>query len=668
MLIRRVEISNYRSLKSIDLDCGEPSGSSSRALVALLGRNGGGKSSILYALDVFYDTSAKLTSADCYAHDTGNEISIRVTYGSLRSDERREFQSYIDNDLLIVTKRIQVSATSCVQKYYAAARQIPVFAELRKLSKSERTKRFKELVTEATLPGLAGSPRSGDQTDSLMSEYELAHPELLATVEREEQFFGPKEVGGGKLDNFTKFVLVPAVRSASAEEQRKGVIYELINMIVLRQVNKRSDVRELRAEMKARIEQVFCQENLSELGTLGTSISTLLGQYAPGSALRLTWGSALAPDIQLPQAHADLVEDDFPCPITHAGHGLQRGLILTLLQYLAKTERPAPDSDPDSPSADPPPTSSVPALPDPDLILAIEEPELYLHPTRCRHLSELLLSLSECRTALDSPRNQIIYATHSPYFVDLHRFDHVRIARKPRMEGQPAPCCVVSQYSLQEAASVLARLSEGRPEDFTSDSFRARSLPVMTTAVNEGFFAHAVVVVEGLSDVGVLWRLQEQLSQDWPAKGIAIVPAKGKENLDRPVVVFRGLRIPTYFIFDGDARHRGGPSEAATKKRNARYQRMAGISPVDFPTTQVHDLWAVCADQMETEIQSAVGAAFSSIAQQAADELHYDGPSYLMKNTEGAARVIELVYAAGHSVPVLEDMVRKITALRSNVG
>ena len=46
-----------------------------------------------------------------------------------------------------------------------------------------------------------------------MAEFERDHAELLETVEREEQFFGPKEVGGGKLDKFTKFVLVPAVAS-----------------------------------------------------------------------------------------------------------------------------------------------------------------------------------------------------------------------------------------------------------------------------------------------------------------------------------------------------------------------------------------------------------------------------------------------------------------------
>src|SRR4051794_18387979 len=108
MLIERIEIKNYRSLRSVDLTCGDPTSPESRSLLAILGRNGGGKSSILYALDIFYDVSAQINEEDCYARNPTNEIMIRVTYGNLRAEERREFQSYIENDRLIVTKRITV--------------------------------------------------------------------------------------------------------------------------------------------------------------------------------------------------------------------------------------------------------------------------------------------------------------------------------------------------------------------------------------------------------------------------------------------------------------------------------------------------------------------------------------------------------------------------------
>jgi len=678
MLIQRLEISNFRSLRSIDLGCDE--------LIALLGRNGGGKSSILFALAAFYDVAAPFTIEDFYGRDPTKPIMVRVAYGHLRTSERRIFASFIHDDQLIVTKQIEHVDGRFIQRYFAAARQIAEFAELRKLGKRERVTKYKELAASGKFPGLDASVRSADQADVFMAKYESDHAELLQTVEREEQFFGPKEVGGGKLDHFTKFVLVPAVRNAAGEAQKKGVIYDLIDMIVLRRVNARKDVRDLRAEMKDKISKVFSPENLTELSHLGESISTLLEQYAPGASLDLSWGEPVPPEIQLPPARADLVEDDYACPISHSGHGLQRALVLTLLQHLAMTERPIDDDEvleapvgaieelpppvaaEGAPAAKAPPAAQVVTdILSPDLILAIEEPELYLHPSRCRYLSDLLLRLSRAPKGEDQPRNQIIYATHSPYFVDLHRFDQVRLVRKPKVDGLPAPCCVVRQYSLDQAAKALAAITGRDPKDFTRDSFRARALPVMTIAVNEGFFASTVVVVEGLSDVGVLWKLQEVMKQNWHARGIAVVPAIGKENLDRPVVVFRGLAIPTYFIFDGDSKHKGGKKdkEEQAKSRNVRYQRMAGVEPVEFPVTQSHQEWAVYSNDLETEMKDAVGSSvFEELAQQAADDLHYDGTSQLLKNIEGAARVIELIYSVGKRVPVLETIVEQITALR----
>lgn len=680
MIIQRLEVNNFRSLKSVDIECDEPGVADSRALVGILGRNGGGKSSILYALEVFYDVGARPSKEDCYGRDPANEIMIRVTYGNLRPDERAEFQSYIEGDKLIITKRIQVGGATAIAKYFAAAKQIPKFAELRLLGKRDRLAKFKELVAAATFDGLVGSPRSGDEVDTILAEYERTHHNLLETVEREEQFFGPKEVGGGKLDKFTKFVLVPAVRLASVEIQKKGVIYELIDTIVLRRVNQRADVQALRQEMKEKIEQVFCQQNLTELGELGGSISTLLDQYAPGASLKLTWDAPVTPVIPLPAATADLVEDDYPCPISHAGHGLQRALVLTLLQQLATTQAPpalesitpANAFDAPAPTESGAEDASGPAKTattlNPDLILAIEEPELYLHPSRCRYLSELLYRLAAPPGDTGAPRTQILYATHSPYFVDLHRFDQIRIARKPRVDGLPAPCCMISRYSLDAAAKELGRISGKDAKAFTRDSFRARALPVMTTAVNEGFFASTVVVVEGLSDVGVIWRVQDILKQNWSALGIAVVPAMGKENLDRPVVIFRGLKIPTYFVFDADGRHKGKKNdEASTASRNARYLRLAGVDVMDFPPTQVRETWAAYANDVEATIVEAVGSAdeFNSIAQKAVDELKYDGPKALMKNTEGAARVVELVYESGHTIPVVEEIVKAVTALRA---
>ncbi len=135
MIIERIHIENFRSLKNVDLNCDE--------LTAIIGRNGAGKSTILYSLDIFYNIAAQITEYDYFAKDTELEIKIRITYGALRDDEKEEFKSHLEDDKLTVTKVINGGGS----KYYGASKQIPEFHEIRKETQANPKKaKFNELV------------------------------------------------------------------------------------------------------------------------------------------------------------------------------------------------------------------------------------------------------------------------------------------------------------------------------------------------------------------------------------------------------------------------------------------------------------------------------------------------------------------------------------------
>ena len=650
MIIQRIEIANFRALKQIDIHCDN--------LLAILGRNGAGKSSILYALDTFYNVSAQISEFDYFDKDTSNEITIRITYGNLRDDETSEFSSYLSGNKLIVTKVINAGGS----KYYAASRQLPEFAEMRKLAATPKRQAFNELVASNRYPDLNQRISSAPAAEEEMARFESAHPELLEVFQKETQFFGPRNVGGGKLDKYTKFVLISAVRDASLETERRGVIIQLIEVLVMRSVNARADVRELNAEFERRVKEVYSTDNLTELRSLGLMITEILKKYAPGAELDLSFGEVVPPKLGLPPAIASLVEDNFKCPITNSGHGLQRALIFALLQQLSITEISLADqSEPISIPAE----ASGPATRIPDLILAIEEPELYLHPARCRYLSNVMLQLSRPPEERTDPHTQIMYGTHSPFFIDLHRFDQIRLARKVPAENTTTLQTKMTSFSRLEAAQRLAQISLRDPADFTNETFTAHASPVMTTIVNEGFFADVAVVVEGLSEVAALWALQEIQSRNWDALGISVVPVTGKNNIDRPVIVFRGLGIPSYFIFDADSRHTG-PDREKSAVSNHRLLRLAGVDAEDFPASAAYDTWAVFNDQLESEFKLALGdARFELLRQQIADELGYSQPSAVLKNPEGVSKFVRCVHANGNRIPILEDIVERITVLRN---
>ena len=273
-------------------------------------------------------------------------------------------------------------------------------------------------------------------------------------------------------------------------------------------------------------------------------------------------------------------------------------------------------------------------------------------------------NLSTCPKLLDHYRIQAIYGTHSPYFIDLNYFDQVRLARKVPIQGLPTRECKISSYTRQKAAIRLGEISGKDPAVFTAESFVAHAIPVMNAVVNEGFFADVVVVVEGISDAGIFWALQEILGEKWDALGIAVVPAGGKNNIDRPVVVFRGLEIPTYFIFDGDAHHEKGKKESIV--RNKKYQKLAEVEElVDSPDTQVNNTWAVFKECLESELKLALGAnRFGELCKEVADCLGYDEPSKVLKNSEGSSAFIQAAYDKGYKVQVLEKIIKNVSALR----
>jgi putative ATP-dependent endonuclease of OLD family len=664
MIIKSVEVKNFRSIREACMDCNN--------ITVIVGRNGAGKSSFLYAIETFYDIAAPITKEDFFDRDVGASIEIRVTYGDLRDDEKEEFQTYIRDNKLIVTKRISSENGRITQRYYAAALQIPQFAEIRAIpGKRERTSAWNELVDSGKLLDLGARVRTADEVERLMTEYEANHPELRKPIEQEAQFFGAKTFGGGKLDKFTKYVLVPAVHEASEEVSgRKGAIYQILDMIVLRKINARKDIQEFKSELEEKVKKLYSSENLTELPELGASISKTLEKFAPGSKLNLGWDELKPPDVPLPAAKATLVEDTFEGEISYKGHGLQRALIVTLLQHLATIVPVEPTSEglvqEQTVGLE---LKGLESSRGPDLILAIEEPELYLHPSRCRYLANLLLQLAEGAEVGLGARNQIIYTSHSPYFLDLHRFDQIRLVRKVPSPDSLAPQSVITRFSLSQAAERVAKICNADPADFTCDSFRAHAMPVMNTIVSEGFFADVVVVVEGLSEVGILWKLQEIMKKNWPELGIVVVPAGGKNNIDRPTVIFQGLSIPTYFIFDADSDLIGkGRKEEDAKKRNHRYLRLAGVSIVDFPETQVHETWAAFKENPEGILKETLGnETFRSIQDEVACELGYDDPDRVSKNIEGAERLIELVYEKEYRIPTLENIIEEVTQLSGGV-
>lgn len=640
MKIQQLHISNFRCIRNACVDL--------RALTGFVGRNGAGKSTFLHALQLFYSPAGMVTPEDYYGNVTAEDITIRVTYGNLRPEEKQELAPYLDGETLTVTKRfaaMPADGKASPGKYFASTMAFPAFKPIRsgEMSATERREAYNKLISEGVIP--ADTPKAKKDADVIagMEAFEAANGTKLVRSEMETQLFGEKKVGSGKLEKFTRFVYVPAVRDVSDEaEDKKASFAQLLDLVVTPKIQARVEVQQLPQQIQDLVRKAYDQSVIGpDLAALASDLNAVLKPLVGQAHLSF---DLIPPEVRPsdPKIVPTVTEDNFAGDLSRKGHGLQRAIIFTVLSHLARIRTTA--------------ASGMEAQP--DLILAIEEPELYQHPSRCRQIARVLRELSDAAT----PGNQVLFTTHSPYFLDIEHFEDVRIVRKS-LNGGCAAESTATKLTFDDIRIRWAECCAIDADKVTRNTIGARLTRPFLTNASEGFFADFVVLVEGAGDAALLTRLAERMNKSWDAQGIVVISTDGKANLGAPWLVFKAFTIPTYVVFDGDLRHKGCQDEGASVKLNEFLQRAGGIAdPAPFPQGAAGVAFACFEDEVEIACVSALSQkAFDEVRNAVAVKIACR-PNEVLKNATGAALFVDEVYAANLSLPFAEAIVNAISA------
>jgi predicted ATP-dependent endonuclease of OLD family len=533
MRLKRAEISNFRSVRKATVEFGDQT--------RLIGGNGCGKSSVVRALELFYaPAKTTVTRDDFFGRDETNEIEIALTFSDFSDTEKDIFKGHItDAGEMRVSRVFSTTSGKTNGRYHGVQMACPAFETVRSADKvKEKQDAYKALL--ANYPELDKAAKTGPTMAAALSAWEAAHPDQCKSVRDDGQFFGFEAVAQGKLSAATAFVFIPAVRDAAQDvaEGRGTPITMLMDLIVRSAIEARPEIKAFREKVENEYQALTNPDQLTELGGLAKTLSGTLKTYYPDTAVELDWMQRDTLKVPLPNAAIRLNDDGFSSAVDRTGHGLQRALIMTLLQHLATASMQSGDAH----------QKGEENAAEPDLILAIEEPELYQHPTKQRHFARVLDLLSSGKLAGIGKRIQIIYCSHSPMFVAMEQFDQVRLMRRVKADGQRE--AVPFAVSLDAIAKRLddAHQAGGK---FTGSGLRSR-LHIIDSSVAEGFFSSVTVVVEGPSDKAAILATARHLGRDLEQSEVAVVAANGKTNIDRPVAIFRGLGIPTYAVWDCD--------------------------------------------------------------------------------------------------------------------
>ncbi|WP_409974352.1 ATP-dependent nuclease [Bacillus sp. Bva_UNVM-123] len=286
-----------------------------------------------------------------------------------------------------------------------------------------------------------------------------------------------RDIGGGKggshfLNVFPEIIYIPAVKNASDDIKDSSPYMKTLSTLYKDVIKNLDEYKEAQAKTELLQDKINAHDNEqikyfeNEVqGFLKEVTETKIRFNVDINPLDEIVGTSLKPNFDY---------NGLETLLDHQGNGVQRTFILSILKGFKMYNKKY--------------QSEEKGVGRP-LIIAIEEPELYLHPHLARVFKDTLYSLA------DESFFQVLATSHSPNFIDLSRSNRT-----------------LAKFSLDDNKNVFAHQVDsdifGLP---TQEKDKFQALLKFNPYVNEIFFAENVILVEGDTEVVALKLIGEKL-------------------------------------------------------------------------------------------------------------------------------------------------------------
>ena len=616
MRIQSVRIRNFRALKDVTIPFDQ--------VTTFIGPNGTGKSTVLRALDWYFNGKAgSITETDCSFGGINEPIEVQVTFSDLNDNDRAALGKYAPPGAHTFTAwkswdRHGTESLSANSKSYAPFNVVRGIASA--VEKKNEYGRILAGDPSLNLPAWTNLEAAGQA----MTAWETEHIERLTEAPEALQtnFFGFNS--NGKMSGLFDYVLVTA--DLRAREESVDGKASIIGRILERSIDRAAADEEIAAIVEAARSQqqtVYAEKFRDQLDLMTTKLNDVVTSYSPGRAITIIPAEV---DLKVPRTtfNVSVMDGTSPTAVDRQGHGFQRTLLISALQLLAQSG-----------------TASAEGV----ICLAIEEPELFQHPIQAQAFAKVLRSLAE----EPGKRIQVTYATHSPYFLEARCFHQVR--RLTRSSGEN-PLVTIHHANLSEIKSKLQGVMNSDKVDRQLDG-------IVTSELAVALFANRALLVEGSTESSVLYGVGDKNSPgSLEAAGLSIVVVGGKTSIPLTHAILAAIGIPVYALFDADA---GFEARAKAKGKlqskidderaghvaaNRTNLRYFGQAEVDFPSAVITEDVAIFADCLEaflSENWPEWGTACSSVEAATGTGLAKNALTYRAATLQAAGRVPEML-------------------------
>lgn len=588
MKLTRLHIQNFRSCRDVFLQIGN--------MHALVGANNAGKSSVLRALDFLFNPSAKLLDEESFWNkDTSLEIRVEAIFSELTDMEKQALGAYLTPDGTFHMARSARMGTSgesdsdqgedkiVITQQYKKPEPEPEWIQESHINGNnikEWWKKKGQLVVNgvsfADFLGSTKEPKVNDWKDKA-KEFISTHADKIPM--KDAWIDNPKGYANVLKGTLPFFVFVPAVRDVS--EESKGtksspfgkLLYAILDTVTQ---EKKTKIEDILTEVSKQMNRSGGAERVDLIAETEKQLNKLLNDFFAGCDLEIQFQT---PTLEILLTAPKLyVDDGFRNAVENKGHGLQRAVIFTILRRYAEHMTSSGEGKKRN------------------LILAVEEPELYMHPQAQRTIRRVFRRIAE-------GGDQVFFSTHSSLLVDVAYFDEII-----RMEGvfatRDGKKTVISnawQLTMPKMIQDLeARFSKLRGS-VTPESMRDLYSHAYNPRRNEGFFASRIILVEGPTEEYALPIYADVLPGcAFDPQGISVVECGGKGAMDRLFRIFNELHVPCFMLFDYDKDN----SNNDIIKKSKELLALAGQSQ-DVPSSLlVADGVACFPSKWETDLKS----------------------------------------------------------------
>lgn len=511
MRLSRIEIHNFRRIRSADIKLSPAS--------FLIGRNNSGKSSVIKAIEALL-TLVTPKPEDFHRSPNGEaerEMMITGHFSGIPQEvsSMRGFKGRVVNGEFIYRKKFRRQEDGKVTTEIEALQYPYRFREPYN-SKTKFAELCNEGFTEVQLTEWFGKPTMPSKNWELYMPPEAGIIEWC--VDQEPSWFAdPGGIPQNVNSRLPRLLHIPSfvelVDFEKADDEKKSKLGECLNLLftsLLEGNELANNIQALLAELELQMDPTQ-QDSL--VGGMCSSISDTIKEVFPDCGFSIRPSLQTLNEVLKPKYQVDIVSN-VPTDTGRQGTGLIRTVLFSMLRYHANTmwqlnaeRRP--------------------------LLVAFEEPEIYLHPSAANLLRDTIYALGLS--------DQIVCTSHSPWMIDLSK-DPQSVTRLAVDEDG-----AVSAFNFG-VSETLRNLQE-------EDRCRVKMLQCFDDELSRVFFADRVIVVEGDSEqVAInetLKKLPHETCNEFRSS-VQVVKARGKASIISLVRYLKALNIPFKVIHDRD--------------------------------------------------------------------------------------------------------------------